>query len=58
MNRFLSLFTHNWGTKLIALILAVIVFYWVRGSIRGNRPTTGGASSNFMKGPVNAAPAR
>lgn len=58
MNRFLSLFTHNWGLKLIALILAIIVFYWVRGSIRGNRPTNGGVSPNFMKGPSNANTAR
>lgn len=58
MNRFLSLFTHNWGTKLIALTLAVIVFYWVRGSIRGGRSTGADRTPNFMKGPANAAPAR
>lgn len=54
MKAVLSLFTHNWGTKLISLILAIVVFYWVRGSIRGSRPA-GIPTSSFMKGPSNAA---
>lgn len=34
MNRLLAALTRNWGLKLTALSLAVVVFYWVRGSIR------------------------
>lgn len=34
MNRLLAALTRNWGLKLTALCLAIVVFYWVRGSIR------------------------
>lgn len=34
MKRLFSVFTRNWGLKLLALALALAVFYAVRGSIR------------------------
>lgn len=54
MKNNLSIFTHNWGTKLIALILAIVVFYWVRSSIRGSG-NAGSPAHSFMKGSSNAA---
>ena len=38
MKRLLALFTRNWSLKLLALVLALVVFYVVRGSIRSPRP--------------------
>lgn len=37
MKKFLAIFTHNWSLKLLALVLALVVFYVVRGSIRSPR---------------------
>lgn len=37
MKRLLHVFTRNWGLKLLALALALAVFYAVRGSIRAPR---------------------
>ena len=37
MKRLLAALTRNWGLKLTALCLAIVVFYWVRGSIRRSR---------------------
>ena len=34
----LAFLTDNWGIKLLALVLALVVFYVVRGSIRSPRP--------------------
>lgn len=59
MRKFLSLFTHNWGIKLIALALAIVVFYSVReftGS--GSSRKTQTRSPNTTKGPINADAAR
>jgi len=53
MKKFLSLFTHNWGTKLLAAALAIAVFYWVRGM-----KSTPGSTIYQMKGPSNANAAR
>ena len=33
MKRFFNIFRHNWGLKLIALILALVIFYSMRNSI-------------------------
>lgn len=38
MKRLLAVFTRNWSLKLLALVLALVVFYVVRGSIRSPRP--------------------
>lgn len=37
MNKYFAFITRNWWLKLLALILALVVFYGVRGSIRGHR---------------------
>ncbi|MBQ4198283.1 MAG: hypothetical protein II649_00220 [Kiritimatiellae bacterium] len=37
MNRILSFFTSNLGLKLLALVLAIIVFYAVRDSMSTTR---------------------
>ena len=41
MKRLLAALTRNWGLKLTALCLAVVVFYWVRGSIRRSQQGEG-----------------
>ena len=38
MKRLLAVFTRNWSLKLLALVLALVVFYVVRGSLRSPRP--------------------
>ncbi len=67
MKNFLALFTRNWGLKLLALVLALVVFYGVRGSIRGPQPNAfapqdapqeNAAPRLPMKGSTNAAPIR
>jgi hypothetical protein len=52
MNTFISLFTRNWGLKLLALVLALVVYYSMRDSIRSSqsRPT----APAFLKGPSHA----
>lgn len=50
MKNMLSVFTRNWWLKLLALILALAVFYGVRGSFRTHTDDTG----IFMRGAVNA----
>ncbi|MCQ2393504.1 MAG: hypothetical protein MJ249_04380 [Kiritimatiellae bacterium] len=49
LKNLLSLFTRNWWLKLLALALALAVFYGVRGSIHGTSYT-----DDFMRGPSNA----
>ena len=55
MKRFFSHLTRNWGLKLLAFVLALIIFYAVRDSIRvrGHH-----SIQNFMKGSSDAEPAR
>ncbi len=57
MKKFISLFTRNWGLKLLALILALVAFYGIRGSFRGRR-VGGEAQHFFMKGTPRAVPAQ
>ena len=38
MKRLLAVFTRNWSLKLLALVLVLVVFHVVRGSIRSPRP--------------------
>lgn len=57
MNNYFSFLTRNWGLKLLALILALVVFYGVRSSTRGHRVTGRDTPGFFMKGSTNAAPA-
>ena len=49
LKNLLSLFTRNWWLKLLALALALAVFYGVRGSIHGMSYT-----DDFMRGSSNA----
>ena len=51
MKYFLSFFTSNWGLKILALILAIAVYYSMRDSIRAERgPRASHSSQTFMKG--------
>ena len=50
MKRFFALFTRNWSLKLLALVLALVVFFVVRSSIRSPNGTINQTPS-FMKGP-------
>lgn len=56
MKDFFSIFTRNWGLKLLSLILAIVVFYAVRDSLASSR--WHGNTPSFMKGPADAAHAR
>ncbi len=51
MKKLLGALTRNWGLKLASLFLAIVIFYWVRGSI-GRSQQDGGAISL----PVKVAP--
>ncbi len=56
MNRLLAALTRNWGLKLTALFLAIVVFYWVRGSIRRSQQGEGDRPPPFpTKVPAHAA---
>ena len=50
MKKFFAIFTRNWSLKLLALILALVVFYVVRASIRSPHAMSYETPS-FMKGP-------
>lgn len=59
MKRLLAALTRNWGLKLTALCLAVVVFYWVRGSIRRSQQGEGDKTPFPTKVPTHeAAPLR
>jgi hypothetical protein len=49
MNAFLNLFRRNWGLKLLALILSLVVYYSMRDSA-GNSNVT---NNPFLKGASN-----
>ncbi len=51
MKKLLGALTRNWGLKLASLFLAIVIFYWVRGSI-GRSQQDGGA----IPLPVKVAP--
>ena len=53
MKHFFSIFTRNWWLKLLALALALAVFYGVRGTNQGTFDPTA-----FMKGKVNVEDGR
>jgi len=48
----ISLFTRNWWLKLLALALALAVFYGVRGTIHGTHTPVD--PTLFMRGTPNA----
>lgn len=49
MNVFLNLFRRNWGLKILALILSLVVYYSMR-----NSADNGNVSHNpFLKGSAN-----
>ncbi len=52
MKNFLFIFTRNWWLKLLALALALAVFYGVRGTIHGTH--IGMDSPLFMRGRPDA----
>ena len=59
MKRLLAALTRNWGLKLTALCLAVVIFYWVRGSIRRSQQGEGDTTPFSTKAPTHeAAPLR
>ncbi|MBR4652086.1 MAG: hypothetical protein IKO72_01885 [Kiritimatiellae bacterium] len=50
MKGLLAFFTSNWGLKILALLLALIVYYSLKDSSRMAR---GPASPSFLKGGEN-----
>ena len=55
MKRLLAALTRNWGLKLTALCLAIVVFYWVRGSIRRSQEGEGDKTPFPTKVPTHEA---
>lgn len=55
MKRLLAALTRNWGLKLTALCLAVVIFYWVRGSIRRSQQGEGDTTPFPTKVPTHEA---
>ena len=51
MKRIIEFFTGNWGLKLLAFILAIVVYCSMKDSLPSNDRT--GNPSVFLKGPVN-----
>lgn len=58
MKRLLAAFTRNWGLKLTALFLAIVIFYWVRGSIRRGEQADGRPPFPTKATPHAAVPLR
>lgn len=50
MKKILNFFFHNWGLKVLALVLAVVVYFSLRGEIS---KSTGWKTPSFMKGPAS-----
>ena len=46
MKAFLDIFRRNWGLKLLALVLSLVVYYSMRDSSNGNNVTR----NPFLKG--------
>ena len=49
MNAFLNLFRRNWGLKLLALILSLVIYYSMRDSENSSNVTR----NPFLKGAAN-----
>lgn len=49
MNSFLNLFRRNWGLKILALVLSLVVYYSMRDSANGDNVS----HNQFLKGATN-----
>ena len=49
MKSFLNLFKRNWGLKILALILSLVVYYSMRDSAKSNNIS----NTSFLKGASN-----
>jgi hypothetical protein len=49
MNAFLNLFRRNWGLKILALILSLVVYYSIRNSASNDNVS----NNPFLKGASN-----
>ena len=52
MKRLIDFFTGNWGLKILALILALVVFYSMKETSRTNAHDNGHPAFN-LKGPAD-----
>ncbi len=52
MKRLIAFFTSNWGLKMLALILALVVFYSMKETSRANAHDNGRPTFN-LKGPAD-----
>ena len=50
MKAILNIFRHNWGLKLLALVLAIVVYYSMRDELK---KSNGAQTPRFMKGPAS-----
>ena len=54
MRKFIGIFTTNWGLKLLALVLAIVVYYSLKQTTHGRTEYGAGAAPNlFLKGAAN-----
>ncbi len=56
MKRLIAFFTSNWGLKILAFILALVVFYSMKETSKGASQATtrnAGPSTFNLKGPVD-----
>ena len=54
MRKFMGIFTTNWGLKLLALVLAIVVYYSLKQTTHGRTEYGAGAAPNlFLKGAAN-----
>ena len=49
MKAFINLFRRNWGLKLLALILSIVVYYTTRDSVKNENTS----NNTFLKGASN-----
>lgn len=53
MKKLLAIFTSNWGLKILALVLAVVVYYSMKETTRSNRHGNRPNTPIFLKGPAD-----
>lgn len=54
MKSLIAFFTSNWGLKILALVLAIVVYYSLKDkSAATTRPDYPSPSTTFLKGPAN-----
>ncbi len=53
MKTLLAMFSDNWGLKILALVLAIVVYYSMKDDVRANPPDSRSNSKLFLGGPAD-----